>query len=222
MPIVQLFRRDAPDVPFPEGTDLLQVLWCPYDHEPSFGPRPRVLWRGSDEIRDVLDRYPVLDDPPEGTVPVPCVVHPEPVTEYPGWRNMGRDLHTALWDRAARMEEQTGWSYEEHLSEAPGIKVGGYPDWVQDAWRMVCDGCGAEMDPLLTVASWEYDPGSWRSWLPVEERAGVDEHHGPFSFEDAGSAQGAAGLTLGDAGSVYVFECRKCPERPIKYGFDCS
>jgi hypothetical protein len=32
--VLQLYASDAPDLPFPPGTDLLQLLWCPYDHEP--------------------------------------------------------------------------------------------------------------------------------------------------------------------------------------------
>ncbi len=30
VPVAQLYARDVPDLPFPEGTDLLQVLWCPF------------------------------------------------------------------------------------------------------------------------------------------------------------------------------------------------
>lgn len=29
IPVVQLYARDVPGLPFPEGTDVLQVLWLP-------------------------------------------------------------------------------------------------------------------------------------------------------------------------------------------------
>ena len=34
VPVAQLLADDVPDLPFPSGTDVLQVLWCPFDHEP--------------------------------------------------------------------------------------------------------------------------------------------------------------------------------------------
>src|SRR5262245_40812923 len=34
VPVLQLYAADVPDLPFPPGTDLLQLLWCPYDHGP--------------------------------------------------------------------------------------------------------------------------------------------------------------------------------------------
>jgi hypothetical protein len=30
--VVQLYAEDAPGVPFPEGCELFQVLWCPFNH----------------------------------------------------------------------------------------------------------------------------------------------------------------------------------------------
>jgi hypothetical protein len=106
-----------------------------------------------------------------------------------------------------------GLDYWYHLAEAPGIKLGGYPGWTQEPCWPECEACGGRMEHLLTVASWEFDGESWRTWLPVEDRT------------DSGWAEAAdnpAGLCLGDAGGVYVFECRACPDRPVGHWFDCS
>src|SRR5215208_4937386 len=44
--VLQLRRDDLPDVPFPEHADLLQLLWCPNDHdEHGYAPAPRIVWR---------------------------------------------------------------------------------------------------------------------------------------------------------------------------------
>ncbi|MFJ7419114.1 hypothetical protein ACIQXD_10880 [Streptomyces uncialis] len=32
VPVVQLFARDVPELRFPEGKDVLQVVWCPLIH----------------------------------------------------------------------------------------------------------------------------------------------------------------------------------------------
>lgn len=68
---------------------------------------------------------------------------------------------------------------------------------------------------------WEYDGESWRTWLPLEDRAVIDGEES-FRSEQGYAAQKAAGLMLGDAGGVYIFECRSCPDRPIGHWFDCS
>lgn len=69
VPVAQLYARDVPDLPFPEGTDLLQVLWCPYE-----------------------------------LVPVPCVLHPEQVLEYPA----AHDLDPGSARRIRRWNQDRG------------------------------------------------------------------------------------------------------------------
>ncbi|MFD7257849.1 hypothetical protein [Streptomyces sp. NPDC059874] len=64
------------------------------------------------------------------------------------------------------------------------------------------------MEHLLTVASREYDGGSWRTWLPIEDQGR------PPGDEDV------PGLELGGAGGVYVLKCRTCAGRPFSHYFD--
>ncbi|MFE3164029.1 hypothetical protein [Streptomyces sp. NPDC059224] len=75
------------------------------------------------------------------------------------------------------------------------------------------------MEHLLTVSSWEFDGESWRTWLPEEDRTDENASGGRRWKADA---HNPAGLCLGDAGGVYIFECRTCPERPTGHWFDCS
>ncbi|MEJ8640823.1 hypothetical protein WKI68_03835 [Streptomyces sp. MS1.HAVA.3] len=85
--VAQLYSRDVPDLPAgPDGCDLLQVLWCPFDaHGPTgHGMHVRLRWRRSSEVREPAAAQP--EPGPvgfEGYVPSPCVLHPERVTEYP-------------------------------------------------------------------------------------------------------------------------------------------
>jgi hypothetical protein len=74
---------------------------------------------------------------PHHYVPVPCVLHPEPVIEYPHpW-----DLPGALAKWAQRWDEEAGGLYWNQLSTTPDSKVGGHPQWIQDPQWPVC-GCG--------------------------------------------------------------------------------
>ncbi|WP_328888195.1 hypothetical protein [Streptomyces sp. NBC_00316] len=131
VPIVQVRQADAPGVPFPEGTDLLQVLWCPYAHGEYCYPLPQVHWRDSGAIKDILPTPEPVEALPKDWYPDPCVVHPEQVTEYPSW-DLSRDTHDALQARFEELKATTGLYYSYHLAEAPGIKLSGYPGWTQE------------------------------------------------------------------------------------------
>lgn len=166
VPIAQFYARDIPELPFPDGTDVCQVLWCPTDHEPHCGPRPLVRWRDSasvTETRAAMEPDRALSD--EESVPAPCRIWPERVTEFPHWD----DLPSAgLRARIEEWEKDKDWTYYEHLSVAPGSKVGGWIGWVQSPCWPEC-GRGHRMDHLMTVASAE--GGGWETWMPLEEQA---------------------------------------------------
>lgn len=94
VPVVQIYRTSVPGtVPFPEGCDLLQVLWCPRKHSGHRWIVPHVQWRKAGSVGKALKTPPCPADLWENYVPRPCVVHPELVTEYPYW-----DLHDDMWD----------------------------------------------------------------------------------------------------------------------------
>ncbi|MEO3821488.1 hypothetical protein [Plantactinospora sp. B24E8] len=222
VPVLQLLADDVPELPFPTGTDVLQVLWCPFDHDPFSAPRPELRWRRRADIGARRQEMPKPDgeaDPEH--IPDPCVLDPERVIEYPGY-----DLPEAVWpqirDTITQVERDTGWEYETDLAVASGTKVGGYPGWTQLPQWPVCR-CGSTMQHLLTVASWEFSRGDEKRWIPLEDRPAMagwdfdspDDH--PWR-----ALQSPAGLMLGDAGGIYLFVCTKCPDRPYDYRFDCA
>ncbi|MFD0146645.1 MULTISPECIES: DUF1963 domain-containing protein [unclassified Streptomyces] len=220
VPVLQLYAPDVPELPFPEGTDLLQMLWCPFDHEPFYSPRPELYWRDSG-----ADVEPLTNPPrPEGAradyVPDPCVLHPERVDEFAAW-DLPDTVFDALEDRFDEVDEETGWSYWSHLSVAPGVKVGGFPTWTQDPAWPGCEGCGRQMEHLLSVPSREFDGESWRSWVPEEDVPATGTVF-DLPYEERSALQGAPGLMLGDMGGLYVFVCATCPDLPFAYRHDCS
>ncbi|WP_033354289.1 DUF1963 domain-containing protein [Kitasatospora aureofaciens] len=219
--VVQIHRRDVPQLDFPAGTDLLQVLWCPFIVGLCPEPTPRVLWRSSDSVGPVLVTAPsTVSTAPEDSIPAPCVLHPEPVVDYPSW-DMPEELGEELRFRMEELKARTGLWYSYHLAEAPGIKLGGYPSWTQEPCWPDCPACGQAMDHLLTVSSWEYDGLSYRTWLPLEDR---DSETGEERRDTTGGrgAHSPAQVMFGDAGGVYIFECRSCPDRPVDHHWDCS
>jgi hypothetical protein len=56
---LQLRKSDVPELGFPPGADLFQLLWCPQDHpEPLFIVAPRVFWRKASSVRNALRKIP--------------------------------------------------------------------------------------------------------------------------------------------------------------------
>ncbi|WP_345430894.1 DUF1963 domain-containing protein [Actinoallomurus vinaceus] len=220
VPVLQLFAADVPDLPFPAGKDVLQLLWCPFDHEDGYVPRPELFWQDSSMRGPVLSTPPQPEGACEEYLPDPCVLHPEQVVEYPNW-DLPKELAEELEERFEELEDDSDWSYWSHLSVAPGIKVGGYPSWTQEPFWPSCTSCGRRMDHLLTVKSAEFDGESWKTWLPVED-APASGTVLDLPYEERRRIQRAPGVMLGDMGGIYLFVCRQCPDLPYAHHSDCS
>ncbi|WP_323178623.1 DUF1963 domain-containing protein [Streptomyces sp. NBC_01381] len=231
VPVLQLYARDVPELPFPEGTDVLQVLWCPFDHEAGYVPRPEIFWRDSARCEPLVEEPPRPVGARDDYLPDPCVLHPERVVEYPSWDlddEVAEELEEAFEEMEDRAEEDgSPCAYWSHLSVAPGIKVGGYPSWTQDPYWPTCPGpCGQRMRHLVTIKSAEFDGASWRRWVPVEDRSGAGEDGWSvfaLPYEERNALQCAPGIMLGDMGGMYLFVCAHgCPDMPFRYHSDCS
>jgi hypothetical protein len=167
VPVAQLFRRDVPGFIGPTGADLLQVLWCPFEHSTlEYCPRVAVRWRRAADVTEPLAAAPEpLVVAGEHYLPEPCVVHPEPVAE----RQYIGLLPDDLQERIGAWEDGTGNEYQYDLSIAPGWKLGGFASWhLTDPLPMDCEACGAPMELLLRAASGEWDGGTG-SWRPIED-----------------------------------------------------
>ncbi|MFB9838413.1 hypothetical protein [Actinoallomurus acaciae] len=183
LPVAQLYVRDVPGLPVPAGLDLLQVLWCPFDHPPEeYVPRTALFWRSADEVTDILTACP---EPPavqfEGYVPEPCLIDPEQVTEYPALLELSEELQERMEDwntwQAAGAAPDGSYApapqefYLAELSVAPGWKVGGLIRWgLTDPYDQPCPVCGTPTEPLLTIAGFEWDSDA-DSWIPYEDQA---------------------------------------------------
>jgi hypothetical protein len=205
--LAQLYAADVPTIPFPEGKDLLQVLWCPADHEDIpgqrhyFGPPVHLFWRRAEEIGDVLTDPPkphTVDD--RFYLSKACVLHPEQVTEH----QYADLLPSGLREQVEAMDEGD-WQelYQSDLSIAPGCKAGGWASWhLTDPWHETCSTCGADFDLLVSFHSCEWDGGTI-SWKAVED-ATDDE------------AQEPTGLTHGRWGAMRIFVCSADVSHPFR------
>ncbi len=219
--LLQLYRRDVPGLPpGPDGGDLLQVLWCPFEaHGPSrHGLAPHVRWRRSDQVTVPLEAPP---QPAlvgfEGAVAEPCVLHPEQVATYPYVDSLPVRLRRriAAWEDAEeRKAEKRGLTddldlvtYHHDLSIPQGCRVGGFPSWrTTDPHPMNCEACGTPMALLLTLDSHEWD-GANGSWMPLEER----------DVSEPLRNSRPTHLTIGRDGLLNIFACPADPGHPHRW-----
>jgi len=234
--VLQLSARDLPEMPFPPGADLFQVLWCPREHDGIAGrypdmywADPRFYWRNRDEIA-----HPRPDNPPSHDafyeyVPLPCRLIPERVIEYPSVYDLPEDFVQRIYDWENKYLGADGMhvcEYESGLSVAYGTKVGGFLHWIQSPWIPTCN-CGAAMEHLLTIATVEWNGIIDQRWTPIEEQKILRSFPGSWDeFSDAQKAISGAfwiptGINLGDGGHMQLFVCRNCPDWPIVPAIEC-
>ncbi len=205
VPVLQVRMEDTPPtVKFKPGTDLLQVLWSPRDHDDG-GPKPQLFWRKAADVKEPLAEYPSTEFALMDYVPVACRAFPEQVTEMPDWATI---RVTPLGDKIAAWKPPAGGDpvdvYQTQLSAAPGTKVGGFPYWKGEAHPPACATCRRGMDFLLTIDSDEWGNASW---VPTQEQGTADA---------TGFAK-AHGLTLPAPGNRHAFVCRRCADWPVAW-----
>lgn len=234
VPALQLCKKDIPRITKFKGTnDLLQVLWCPHDHEPSYCVEPRIFWRRIQSVKDPVEEHPQPTSGESWYIPSPCVIIPERTQEYPQAWEFEQDTLDSIASNPDLLEAverlplkpEGNWgiasngndAYFNYLSTSQCTKVGGHPDWVQHPGIPNCNVCGSQMEHLLSFGSAEYDGGTWGRWLPIEERDTLTS-----AYEIRSSVQSAPDWTFGDMGQVYVSICRHCKDWPIRTWMQCS
>ncbi|MDI9888553.1 hypothetical protein QMZ92_30335 [Streptomyces sp. HNM0645] len=98
VPILQLFARVVPGLEFPEGKDLLQLVWCALMHEqdPRLLVMPRLYWRNEAEVvaGGVLSEIPGVGEGEydEDNMPQSSTLSPTSAEDFPGWRDLLKDM----------------------------------------------------------------------------------------------------------------------------------
>ncbi|MFF3565319.1 hypothetical protein ACFYXS_35275 [Streptomyces sp. NPDC002574] len=225
-PVMQVYARDVPwyDA-FPQGTDVLQILWCPFQHRYDgasvpyngiAGPFVQVTYRSSSSLSGNLSAPPEpLGVGEPGFLLSPCLLRPEPVTEYPHPGALGEEFEERVeeWELVAFSDviddpEDHEPRFRWELTTAPGWKLGGHEPWNYQGYSgpVRCHACGSDMRFVAAVAGTEWDGGT-ESWAPP---GSLD---GPIN--ERMRRQSPTGVRLGDSETLRIFTCPASPEHPV-------
>jgi len=153
----QFFRDDFPELPFPEGTDVLQILFCPLEHDSPYhrGPAVRLVWRDSAEVGDIAVPPPVPEGAEAGFLPEQCVFEPCSIDELPRLCDFPQETRAALGIPEGASDDPEGWPELDHYS-----KIGGWTAWSgADRVDLGCRECGAELRQTIALATEEHEVG---------------------------------------------------------------
>jgi hypothetical protein len=195
--VAQFQKANFPEIKFPDGAAIVQILWCPHAHRhPSIqyggiGPVPKVFWHSMAGLADGPN--PTPRNPADWFVPMECSFTPLRLDDAPGWGD-STDQHR----RRLRGDNE---AYHQRLGTIPGTKLLGWMDCAS-LTNPVCS-CGTTMELLFTIVDVDVDvaSGRWsqRYGEPPEVRHGA----------------GPVGISLDHA--MFIFYCTVCPERPTQY-----
>ncbi|GCE02578.1 hypothetical protein EHYA_10355 [Embleya hyalina] len=160
VPVMQLRAVDVPRAFEGRDADLLQVLWCPNDHDredvaggnPYGGPRLELRWRRGAEQGLTTAAPPQPRRARDGYIPQPCTLSPVEAWDFPEHDDLPDDLRDAVMEWC----EDQDWDYHDDFACLGGWKVGGWPSWhLTDLQPITCSGtdCGRRMRLFLTVNS---------------------------------------------------------------------
>jgi hypothetical protein len=152
----QLYQADFPELPFPDGTDLLQVFLCTIEHEDIFGPDARLVWRAASQVTDPLDDQPapVLVDP--RYVFRPCVFNPCRATQYPRTCELPHELLDELEFVNNDGVDPAGNPSWPTFGDAS--KIGGWTRWFAGGpGDSECPECGTLRVQLLALSEHEVE-----------------------------------------------------------------
>jgi len=210
-PIIQLRRDEFPELPWPEGMDLFQLLWCPRVHffgnHPALGGQSsgaKILWRTEASIQDPLAVWERSDQ----QLLYECALNPEEILEYPQACEFGSEmdawlehLHSEVSPSSDPEDRDVGpqrW-YSYNVATAPGTKLLGHPQRAQHEETPDCR-CGERMKLLLTCASQEDAHNT--VWNSQPFRRGPDRS--PQTLE---RVDNPFGFVWGGWSNAYVFYC---------------
>ncbi|MFC7428768.1 hypothetical protein [Nocardia tengchongensis] len=221
IPLGQLFAADFPEITFPAGKDIAQLMWRGLADRNSI----EVIWQRSTDITGIQSPPTAeLDEEFGSTITMSaCILDPERISDLPYYEELPHNIREQLvrWrPEPEDTDEQHHHGARQHppslyyqLSAAPGFKIGGSMNWsTSDMPDLICPDCKAPTSLLLQLDTYEWPPQQPDSpWRPLQDCQLVP---GTPHYELACEP---TGLTIGRAGRGGVFTCSVNPEHSAQF-----
>jgi uncharacterized protein YwqG len=115
--LLQLRAQDVPLLEFPYG-DLLQLFWCPREVKDFICCMNfKAVWQTRKQVKNSRSQIPVPPEANPRDLPIPCVLHPEQVREYPHVFEID-DFHPEIMQQLEALCQNFP-ELESNFSEAP-------------------------------------------------------------------------------------------------------
>ncbi len=108
VPVAQFLKTDFPEVEFPSGSDILQVLWCPRYHEDPdtdcgmLGPRVSAFWHRIADLHPFPNPMPRC--PNSSLLPFECRLNPMRVEDVAHWQDWTAE-HRQVFEEFRTLQE---------------------------------------------------------------------------------------------------------------------
>lgn len=152
IPLLQLRQQDFPEIPFPPGRDLLQILWHPQFTERRpigfLAPSMRVYWWSEQELAGAAPSQPAAAPGSHpGLLPRASRLEPRRRVDLPVFAELPARLQAALAERDLTQ------AYRDSEACARSSKLLGHAAWQRDSVQLRCSSCGRLMSHFLSLVS---------------------------------------------------------------------
>lgn len=206
--LINLIQILGQDVPGWDKKAILQIFWCPCDHELTYCPYiyARFLCEPVDGM--IMNETNINHN--TEYFPDECCISVEGVQEFPCSFELNEEIMSKIssvheWKKRGfelygdGYTDYASYFYDNYLSTAPGWKLGGWSHWIQRSVTFECDNCHVIMYNLITLGGSMSDSADLCKWGKYVGRKGYNQTN----------------ISIGDCGYIYVYICNKC--KAIKY-----
>lgn len=199
--VLQLYQVDFPEHYFPAGKNLFQLFRCPNHNcsaaysEPFHADLKMFLFYFDTALAG--KQVPMLTaSDGDLETPVPdCELHPEKITDYPGYE----EFDDVIIDMEKTYGEALSEAFTDNFNALQRTKTGGYASYTQSAHQPVCD-CGRNKEFFFQLSSEDTEKGI------------TNPAHDQWSPH---------GIMIGDLGNIYFYVCKNCGPETIESYWDC-
>ena len=152
--VIQLYKKDFPQLYFPENTNVFQLFRCPnMDCDP--GDYLKYDRRMFHYYFNLPDEIKALAKPESDATDIEdeaneCSFSPYKTKDLPKYDDLADDILEYINEK---LDDDVSYEFETCFIQYTGTKIGGYPSFTQGTHFPVCSSCGKEKELFFQLGS---------------------------------------------------------------------